>query len=346
MSYSQLFFGKELDLLSYDDIEAYFQETRDESNKIEYKSYSNAEEKNHTEKQNGVVRAICALLNSEGGLVIWGAPEGQKVDGKKEKIFQGGLSPVENLIEKDRFINTVTDLITPSPRGIQFKALDKEGKYVYILEVDQSMYSPHQFRNVYYMRIDGQTKPAPHHYIEALMKRIQFPNLVGYLKFEKYQVLPKDIRQLRLSVGIWNLSKFQNDFNVTYRLLSDLGQFRHWDSYMTNKPYEYQGNGHLRIYHNLKDIIHYGEPVMDTVNIEFNASELHSNNYETELNLLFAAKNSPMKTSIYKLKLGPDSPDLNSCFIEKDENIFMYQLKEKIGITEQEGIEKILGRKV
>ena len=79
MTYSKLYFGKELIELTYDDIENYFVDEKDESNKIEYKSYHNPDEKNHTENENGVVKAICGLLNSEGGIVIWGAPVGQAV---------------------------------------------------------------------------------------------------------------------------------------------------------------------------------------------------------------------------------------------------------------------------
>src|ERR1035437_10646203 len=97
MTYSKLYFGKELIDLTYDDIEDFFVEEKDETNKIEYKSYHNPDERNHTEKENGVIRAICGLINSEGGLVIWGAPIGQNVADKKEKIFQGQLSPVDKL---------------------------------------------------------------------------------------------------------------------------------------------------------------------------------------------------------------------------------------------------------
>src|SRR5258708_14850149 len=111
MSYSKLYLGKEPSDLTYADIENYFTDEKDESNKIEYKSYHSPDEKNHTEKENGVIRAICGLLNSEGGLVIWGAPIGQTVTGKKEKVFKAALSPAEKLIEKDSFINRVTDLI-------------------------------------------------------------------------------------------------------------------------------------------------------------------------------------------------------------------------------------------
>ncbi len=100
MAYAKLYFNKELNELSYDDIENFFVIEKDESDKIEFKSYQTPEEKNHTEKENGVIRAICGLLNSEGGLVIWGAPIGQTVPGKKEKIFKGILSPTDQLLEK------------------------------------------------------------------------------------------------------------------------------------------------------------------------------------------------------------------------------------------------------
>ena len=97
MPYSKLYFGKELNELTYENIEEFFLNEKEESDKIEFKSYHSKEEKNHTEKENGIIRAICALLNSEGGLIIWGAPVGQTVSEKKEKIFKGDLSPIDKL---------------------------------------------------------------------------------------------------------------------------------------------------------------------------------------------------------------------------------------------------------
>ena len=35
------------------------------------------------------------------------------------------------------------------------------------------------------MRMDGQSRPAPHHYVEALFKQIKYPNLEGYIKFDE-----------------------------------------------------------------------------------------------------------------------------------------------------------------
>ena len=113
-------------------------------------------------------------MNSEGGLIIWGSPIGEYSDGSKEKVFEGALSPLDISLTKDSFINKVTDQITPSPRGIKFYKYSNNGKHVYLIEVEKSNFSPHQFEHNYFMRIDGQTKIAPHHYVEALFFRAGF----------------------------------------------------------------------------------------------------------------------------------------------------------------------------
>jgi len=162
MSLLERYFGKPSDQIIYSDVEHFFEEEKEESDKIEFKAFHNPDE-SFKEKQNGILRSICAFLNSSGGIIIWGAPIGQFIEGKKEKVFQGNLSPSDNLIEKDSFINKITDSITPAPNKIKFIRLTHELNYLYLFEVEESEYSPHQFRNIYYMRIDGQTRPAPHH---------------------------------------------------------------------------------------------------------------------------------------------------------------------------------------
>ena len=105
--------------LQLGDIESYFQKEKEESDKIEFKSF--VDDMNRiSEKESTIIKSICAFLNSEGGIIIWGAPIGRKVEGKKEKVFSGELSPVERLYEKDEFINKITNLITPQPTGVQF----------------------------------------------------------------------------------------------------------------------------------------------------------------------------------------------------------------------------------
>jgi predicted HTH transcriptional regulator len=208
MSFVLKYFGKEIENLTYQDVVDFFSTEKEESDKIEFKSYvAGGDEK---DKENGIIRSVCAFLNSIGGVVVWGAPVGQSVPGKTEKVFTGALSPLNKLIEKDYFINRLTDLITPAPNGITFTRLENARQYVYILNIEPSEYSPHQFRNTYYMRIDGQTKPAPHHYIEALFKKITYPHLKGFIKIEE---IKNDGRQffLRVSFIIFNMSKLQNE---------------------------------------------------------------------------------------------------------------------------------------
>ena len=41
----------------------------------------------------------------------------------------------------------------------------------------KSDYAPHQFNGKYYMRIDGHTITTPHHYVEALMRKLPIQDL-------------------------------------------------------------------------------------------------------------------------------------------------------------------------
>lgn len=343
MTYSTLFFGKELTDLFYNDIEKFFLEEKEESNKIEFKSYFSSEEKNHTEKENGVIRAICALLNSEGGLVIWGAPVGQMVIGKKEKIFKGDLSPCDKLIEKDSFVSRLTDLITPSPKGILFQRLESDSKYIYIIEVERSFYAPHQFRNIYYMRIDGQTKPAPHHYIEALFRKVSFPKLEGYIKIDSYKEYGNR-NILTLSYLIFNKSKLQNEHDIYYRLVVLTGRFNDYQSLRTgDKIYDLDGH-ELRVL-NAKSTLYYNEPILDTATIVIESNELLKTNYECEIMFYFGGRQSPLMISEYKLLLNNlDDKNTNSYFIEINENKYSYEYSDSLSVSEKDTMKEILGR--
>lgn len=343
MTYSQLYFGKELNELTYEDIEHFFVDAKDESNKIEFKSYHNPDEKNHIEKENGVIRAISGLLNSEGGLVIWGAPVGQKVADKKEKIFQGALSPSDKLVEKDSFISRVADLITPSPKGVKFQSLHKAGQYIYIIEVDQSFYAPHQYRNIYNMRIDGQTKPAPHYFVEALFRKISFPKLEGYLKIDSLQH-EEQRYVLRLTTMIFNKSKLQNEYEIYYRVLVTVGKFAHYGEYHGNDRI-YTLEGHELRVPNAKSTLYYNEALSNTEVIIFNLNDLIKSEFKCDVMFYFGGKQSPLMVSRYKLLLKELNPEnLNTLLTSIEENQYTYEKSDKLEITEKEKMKLILGR--
>lgn len=271
------YFGKSLTDLEYTDIEKYFiSDVRTESNKIEYKSFS----KNGKliDKFSPIIQSICSFLNSDGGILVWGAPKGEKIQGRKEKDFNGELCPVNQLIEKDYFINKISDNITPLPTGINLKTLTKdEDNFIYIIEVQKSPSSPHQYKDRYYVRIDGQNRPASHYYIEALFKKISYPNLVCKLAVPrvKYNNYNKQY-ETHLWIEISNQSQFQNESELFIRMSFASHSFK-------DLPVS-------------KKTLFYGIPIVRTEAINFKElSESHT------IQIVFGGKKSPLKVCKYKV---------------------------------------------
>lgn len=112
--------------------------------------------------------------------------------------------------------------------------------FVYILEVDQSPYSPHQVDDRYFMRLDGQTRPAPHQYIEALFRKITYPNLEGYVRLQKISSKEERhyiINEIEISLFIFNLSEIQNEHDVYLRLETSIGTFQNSLDYIVEDKY-------------------------------------------------------------------------------------------------------------
>lgn len=352
MIFTKNYFGKEkIEEITYEDILKFFCEERQESDKIEFKSFVVSDKSDRKgdslkDKENGIIKSISGFLNSEGGMLIWGSPAGEIVEGKKEKIFRGELSLVEHLYEKDQFISKLTDSITPTPRGILFHRIEHEGKYLYLFEAPKSEYSPHQFDNRFYMRIDGQTKPAPYHYIEALFKQIKFPNLNGYIKLYAWNLIntnQRSVYQLYFKVLLFNHSKLQNDYNVSYRILFSVGEFQDSNKMSAPKGVSFDLNGAEKRVDNIKDVIHYGEPVYQLECVLFDAHKLQQASGKIEIMLVFGAKKSPMKICNYKLQITEQPPtNLNDWFFEIKENEMM---SEGNDVAEEDKLESILERK-
>ncbi len=343
MQFTLNYFGKEqIEEISIQDLRHFFSIEREESDKIEFKSFhlDEGSTQNQKEREKAVIKTICAFLNSEGGLLIWGAPKGTSVQGKNEKVFTGELSLVEYSYEKDQMISKITDSLTPIPRGINFHRIENEKAFVYLFEVEKSEYSPHQFGDRFFMRIDGQSKPAPYHYIEALFKKIKYPNLHGYLKPEGWQLQGNKFL-LHFTVWIFNLSKLQNDYDVSYRIFCGKGVFQHWNGNFKSSNTSYHMSGHEMRKVSVKEIIHYGEPIRQQETIEFDPHELEKVNWESPLVLMFGARNSPMKMSKYRLNLRDITDEkVNLLFNDRHEN----ELMGKSDLNEDERINKILGR--
>lgn len=345
MDYTKTYFNKSIDDLEYSDIESFFSEEKEESNTIEFKSYSSIHG-NFNKNIEGVIRGICAFLNSDGGVIIWGAPEGTVIDGRTEKVFVGTLSPVDEMKEKDWLINKVSDSITPLPVGIKVNTLEKDGAYVYVLEVQQSTYSPHQFKNIYYARLDGQTKPAPHYLIDALFKKITYPQIEGYIKLDSISSEGGDMF-LDITIFIFNFSQLQNEEKVSFRLMCAEGIFT--KSQLPQFADMYMYDGHQLVHKDLIDVLHFGAPNIHQERIMFNIAQLNSD-YEGKVRLFlsFGGRFSPFKVSDYTLDLSkrdwskPDEP--NYLMIEMKENVLSSDYQKEVGSTRETTLKKILNR--
>lgn len=352
MSLIENYFGKKsIEEITYDDVLHFFSIERKESDRIEFKSY-NSKEPKEEKHFNNILESIVAFLNSDGGLLIWGSPEGTIKSNSKEKCFIGEPVTVPHKYEDDQLISKITDKINPNPNRIRKKIIEINGRYIYLFEIEKSEYSPHQVNNIFYMRIDGATKPAPYHYIDALFKKIKYPDIKGYIKIENFYPFqeplnPQSLYHLRISPIISNRSKFQNDYNIYYSILCDLGEFSNWINHSNhNNSIRYDANG-MRIT-NLKgkEVLYYGEIFSESWTIIINPHDLAVKKNEINIIFSFGTKLSPMKISTYKLSLNINiRTDFNKTFfIEMKENVLLSDHIESKGLSEDESINIILGR--
>lgn len=330
MDYCTAHFGKQLSELTYEDIETYFQKENTETDQLEFKSNSKG---NPDDRLKSIQKTICAFLNSSGGLLIWGAPEGIKIDGRKELVFTGGLTPHPAIIEKDLIINKISDAISPLPAGIRVSPITKDGKSIVVIEVDSSEYAPHQTGNIYYMRLDGQSRPAPHHYIEALFKKIKYPNIEVFVKLNNATeeiIEDNSYWVIDIRIGVYNWSPLQNEEDLYYRIGSN-GIF---EGYYDDEGEDYRNDGHEYKFENKKKVLYYGEPVTKSFRILFEPRNLRTR--PSKLFIFFGGKYSPMKQSMFTIDFSKFPLDIKKLLVPTFENKLTKDIHDDLGRTKEE----------
>lgn len=306
MNHSTAIFNQNLYQLTFHDIEHFFVDNKQESLHLEFKSYPTAGD--HVSKENAVKKSVCALLNSEGGIIIWGAPvEIRDQQGNTSAI--GQLTPFQTDLDKDRLINKLSSIISPMPIGIRVQQLQNAAQHsIFIIEVEKSLDRPHQFDNKYYIRLDGQTRIAPHYLIKALMTSIDYPNLKGQIRLKN---IDSDGHNINLTFRklLFNTSTFNNELNVRYRIAISVGTI-------------YIG-GVIKgvMYDETFPILSHGSPLMSDFVVSVPANQI---NNEITIVLHFTGEKSPSKTSVYKYRFqgNLNFEDVN------DENIYLTEKKE------------------
>jgi hypothetical protein len=336
--YSLILLGKSLSNLTFQDIEHFFSNPKQESNNIEFKGFS-SQHGNFNANIKGIIRAICGLLNSDGGIIIWGAPLGVDDPTTHIKSFVGQLAPVPDFKEKDVIINKVSDSITPLPVGISVVILQNSAtENLYIFEIQPSPYKPHQFENIYLVRLDGQTKPAPHYFVEALFRKISYPNIECYLKFNAVGVIQSpSTYYISVTIFLFNFSKLQNEENIIYRLNVFPGKFE--SQLATTEPHTYSA---------MEPLLHFGAPMMSNQTIFIHPSALSQNNFRVNILLTIAGKSSPVKSSDYTLDLRNINlsvpTDVSNLISSKNENVLLADKQELLGTTKETTLLLALGR--
>jgi len=111
MKFCQIYFQKDLDQLTSEDLISFFQNPQKESQYLEFKSSG---EPNIDKVFSKTLKAaICSFLNSEGGLLIYGAPRENKKN--PDHPFNQGFTPYSKgfLGDHDTIISKISDGITP-----------------------------------------------------------------------------------------------------------------------------------------------------------------------------------------------------------------------------------------
>ena len=340
MDYSNVYFGTNREDLNLKTIEDFFSTEKTENNTLEFKSF-NANSKLDA-LYDDICKSLCAFLNSDGGILIWGAPAGLKPKDKKEKIFQGVLTPITEILEKDTVIRIVSSRISPIPAKINVKIIEEGNKRICIFEVQKSRWA-HQISGTYYMRLDGQSVPAPNYYVEALIKQIQYPELSGHIKPLKYQHMGNGYT-LTLNVIVFNFSPLQNEKRVSFRIMTSCGRFKGWDVPQIAHNFEY--NGKVYVNREVIDVLHYGMPANESLQILITGSDLTSANSQLEIYLQFGGEMSPMQESRYVLNLRPLQQSEKATVLVSSftENMLLSEMQTKNGKTKEEMINEALGR--
>jgi len=209
MQFAQSIFGKELHQITFNDLVEFFKISREESSKVEFKSGETALE--------DIYREICAFLNTEGGLLIIGAPieEKVKVNSKSTKrVCIGELTP-SNIRNKGWLIQKISSNISPFPSTLDIQEILTENGNFYIIDVPQSQTPPHQCLNEgkYYIRLEEEARPAPHGIVQALFFQRQKPLIKT--KLELYTLKNKPKNEIEIRIKILNESDFPTE-NISF----------------------------------------------------------------------------------------------------------------------------------
>ncbi|MBP6532136.1 MAG: ATP-binding protein [Bacteroidia bacterium] len=201
--------------LTFERVAQFFSITRQESQYLESKSY-----KSFSSQIDEIVWSMVGMLNSEGGVVVYGGPK--QVRNKSEDL-ETQLNPVTEVLDERNLLQKFISKIEPYPSGIELRFLGKPGAVILLILIQRTESKPFMVKDRGYpYRIDTKTSIAPHHYIEALMRKQTFPTIILEVTECVFQhtILTSNLQDvsLRVTSVIKNLS-LMTEFNLNLRVV-------------------------------------------------------------------------------------------------------------------------------
>lgn len=338
MNFTQTYFQKDLDDITSEDLIKFFSIPQKETQYLEFKS---SRELNLNKVFSNTLKpSICAFLNSEGGLLIYGAPKEDRTN--SDHPYNGEMDIYNKgfLGDHDTIIRKISGGIIPLPNGIRFREVEFPQGCVAIIEIQQSQNKPHQTNNTYYIRIDGQKVPAPHFLIEAMMKQIKFPIIKSYIKVNEsyYHDVFKNVLLINFSLFFFNFSQFQNEKNLRYRLQIDGPMFLELGDVVGK-------NSKSKTDYFMLERISYGEPISYNFTLSGKLGSI-TKDYEIFLNIIFNGETRPSKLTVYKFKILETSQrgflESHNAKLEIN-NVLFSEHQKNIGLSHEESIMKSFG---
>lgn len=325
IDYCKQIFGKSIRDLTIEDLKVYFSEAREESEILEFKSGKGDFEGIFNKN---ILRTVSAFLNSSGGVLIWGAPEDKEPEKGMPKVCAGDLVLVKTKKEKDHLINRISSSISYMPTGIRVERLDHEDGYAYIIEVQESESKPHQLGGQYFVRLDGQSKPAPHYFVDSMFNQVKFPDLDGRIIFATVDTARVGLLVIRFNVVIFNKSPFINERNLSFQLVASKGEFN------ASRKKEY--------YSKHFPVSHYGRPIAENHTYIYSGFQSAKDLEEINFTLAFGGELGPAKSTYYSFDF---SHIKNGTFEFKkyirlcEESVSFKQKHENLGKTHEDSLD-------
>lgn len=212
---SQQLLGKEVYDITKEDLVTFFSVEQEETALLEFKSGEVTLE--------DVYKEVAAFANTQGGILIIGAPRETEINRRNEtaRVCVGSLT-ASDFRSKDWLIQKIASQVTPLPVGLRVHEVSFQSGRCFVVEVPQSSNPPHQVaeKGVYYIRLDRQARPAPHSFVQALFGKRRIPILDCSLSIVRH-----DIEEDRVRIRLFNTSSVPADrvsFIVTVRNIAKI----------------------------------------------------------------------------------------------------------------------------